>query len=107
MPLRHFVHVIGFQVPTAPGQTASDDNPLLVMLDREPTPEWRAVFQLCVEELPESLIQVPPKLHGKEIRVVPSAPVTRKTAADIRAFIDRVNRMTFLQSGSPRPRTTP
>lgn len=96
MPLRHFIHIVGFDVPSTTGDGAE---PLLVMLDKEPNAQWRAVFQLCVEELPPELTRETPQLRGCEIRVVPSGAVTRKVASDIRAFVERVNRMTFMQGG--------
>lgn len=97
MPLRHFVQVIGFQVPV--GDSFARE-PLLVMLDRVPGDEWRAVFQLCVEELPPALLREPPRVIGKELHVALAQPPRRSLATDIRAFVDRVNRMTFLREGA-------
>lgn len=97
MPVRHFVHVIGFEVPTR----SSADEPLVVLLDKEPTTTWRAVFQLCVEELAPGLLHGDPVIDGRQIRLHPTQPATRRLAADIRQFVDRVNRMTFLKQGLP------
>lgn len=105
MPLRRFVHVVGFQVPVG---AAFARDPMLVMLDRVPGEEWRAVFQLCVEELPPALLRQPPTLQGAEIQVHLAQAPQRSVAAEIRAFVERVNRMTFLREGSaPRPGATP
>lgn len=101
MPLRHFVHVVGFEVP-APGREAAAD-PLVVLLDKVPVAQWRAVFQMCVEELAPGLLREP-VLSGDTIRFRLAGPMTRRQAADIRAFVDRVNRLTFLgDKGLPRP----
>lgn len=97
MPLRHFVHVVGFQVPVG---DAFRREPMLVMLDRVPGEEWRAVFQLCVEELPASLLREPPRLRGDEVQVFLAQAPQRALAGEIRRFIERVNRMTFLREGS-------
>lgn len=105
MPLRHFVHVIGFQVPVG---AAFAREPMVVSLDRVPGEEWRAVFQLCVEALPPDLLRAPPTVQGAEILVHLARAPQRTLAADIRAFVDRVNRMTFLREGSaaaPGPQT--
>jgi len=96
MPLRQFVQVIGFQVPVGP---AFEREALIVMLDRLPGDEWRAVFQLCVEELPPELLRAPPRIAGTELHVSLARAPRRSLTADIRAFVDRVNRMTFLREG--------
>jgi hypothetical protein len=100
MPVRHFVHVIGFEVPAS--GLATTQEPVIVLLDKTPTDQWRAVFQLCVEELPAELLKQPPGLQGQRIEVVPATPFTRRIAGDIRSFVDRVNRMTFLRGGQGR-----
>ena len=104
MPQRHYVQVVGFQVP---GPEHFQHEPLVVLLDRSPGQDWRAVFQLCVEELPEALLRQPPRVAGDEIRVFLAQPPQRRLGADIREFIDRVNRMTFLGEGSSRRGAAP
>jgi len=97
MPQRHYLHIVGFQVP---GPEAFEREPLTVLLDRTPGAEWRAVFQLCVEELPAALLRQPPRIVEAEIQIHLAQPPQRRLSADIRQFIDRVNRMTFLREGS-------
>ncbi len=97
MPLRHFVQVVGFQVPVG---GAFLREPMLVMLDRVPGEQWRAVFQLCVEELPPSLLREPPRIEGAEVQVFLAQAPQRALAGDIRRFVERINRMTFLREGS-------
>lgn len=97
MPMRHFVQVVGFQVPVGAAFAREE---LVVMLDRVPNEEWRAVFQLCVEELPPELLRVPPRIVGTELHVSLAQPPRRSLTTDIRAFVDRVNRMTFLREGA-------
>ena len=97
MPLRQFVQVIGFQVPVGAAFAREE---LVVMLDRLPNDEWRAVFQLCVEELPPELLRAPPRVEGSALHVSLAQPPRRSLAADIRGFVDRVNRMTFLREGA-------
>ncbi len=97
MPLRHFVHVIGFQVPVG---SAFAREPMLVILDKVPGEEWRAVFQLCVEELSPSLLREPPRIDGDQVQVFLAQAPQRALAGEIRRFVERVNRMTFLREGS-------
>ncbi|MDG2524990.1 hypothetical protein P6166_06445 [Stenotrophomonas sp. HITSZ_GD] len=97
MPLRHFVHVVGFQVPVG---DAFLREPMLVMLDRVPREAWRAVFQLCVEELPDSLLREPPRIEGAEVQVFLAQAPQRALVGEVRRFVERVNRMTFLREGS-------
>ena len=97
MPQRHYVHVIGFQVP---GPDTFESEPLIVLLDRVPGQEWRAVFQLCVEELPMALLRQPPRIAEAEIHIHLAQSPQRRLGADVRQFVDRVNRMTFLREGS-------
>ena len=97
MPQRHYVHVVGFQVP---GPEGFSSEPLVVLLDRIPSQDWRAVFQLCVEELPATLLREPPRIIDQQIQLHLVEPPQRKFSADVRQFIDRVNRMTFLREGS-------
>lgn len=97
MPQRHFVQIVGFQVPATDNY---EREPLVVLLDRTPGQEWRAVFQLCAEELPSSLLRLPPRLEGKEILVHLAQAPQRRVGDDVRQFVERVNRMTFLREGS-------
>lgn len=94
MPLRHFVHVVGFDVPV-PGR-ADAGEPLIVLLDKVPVEPWREVFRQCAGELAPELQRGMPELHGDMIRFPTAAPMTRRQAGDIRAFVERVNRLTFL-----------
>ncbi|MEE7565359.1 hypothetical protein HH297_01705 [Xanthomonas sp. Kuri4-3] len=99
MPARHFIHVVGFEVPV---EGAGPDEPLTVLLDKTPTEQWRAVFQLCVEELAPGATREPPQLLAQEIRVLPAGAITRALASDIRSFVDKVNRMTFMRGTRDR-----
>lgn len=102
MPLRHFVHVIGFEVPVH--GKARPDEPLVVLLDKVPVERWRAVFQECAEELVPGLRRGAPTLQDDTIRFLVAGPMSHRQAADIRGFVDRVNRLTFLQNrGSFQP----
>lgn len=103
MPLRHFVHVVGFDVPST-GQAGGDDAPLVVLLDKVPVASWRETFLRHARELLPELQRGVPELHGDSIRFPIAMPMTRRQAGDIRAFVDRVNRLTFLSDKSaPRP----
>ena len=97
MPQRQYVHVIGFQVPSP---DTFEHEHVTVLLDRIPGHEWRAVFQLCVEELPAALLRQPPRIVDVEIHIHLAQSPQRRLSTDVRQFIDRVNRMTFLREGS-------
>jgi hypothetical protein len=95
MPLRHFVNVVGFDVPASGRGCAGE--PLIVLLDKAPIARWRMVFRKCAGDLAPALCGGIPELHGDTIRFPMAAPMTRGQAGDIRAFVEQVNRLTFLE----------
>lgn len=102
MPLSHFIHVTGFEVPILGEADHSD--PLIVILDKEPAAQWRAVFQDCINELPLEMLRTKPVLEAKTIRMLLAVPMTRGHVAAIRALIELVNRRAYLNDRNlPQP----
>ncbi|HEU0097081.1 MAG TPA: hypothetical protein VFQ52_11560 [Rhizomicrobium sp.] len=104
MPIRQFIHVVGFEVPAASRGDGQSRDTLIVMLDKAPNEEWCAAFMKSVAELGPALLHEPPQLLGLEIRLLPKRAMTRALASDIRRFVDKINRQVFLKEGAGPPR---
>lgn len=92
MPLYHFVHVVGFDVPV---DQRLADGLLVVLLDKTPVDTWRETFTRHASELAPELRRGPPTLVDNTLRFPTRTPMTRRHAGEIRAFVDRLNRLAF------------